>query len=70
MKVVIFNSPNHSNKIRKKKNIKFIVIHYTGMQSERECVERLSSNKSQVSTHSLINRAGSIIKMVNEKNTS
>ena len=70
MKVVIFNSPNHSNKIRKKKNIKFIVIHYTGMQSERECVERLSSNKSQVSTHYLINRAGSIIKMVNEKNTA
>ena len=70
MKVVIFKSPNHSSKIRKKKNIKFVVIHYTGMQSERACIERLTSNKSQVSTHYLINRAGSIIKIVNEKNTA
>ena len=70
MKAVIFNSPNYSIKTRKKKNIKFIIIHYTGMQSERACIERLSSNKSQVSTHYLINRAGSTIKMVNEKNTA
>ena len=69
MKTIVFNSPNHSTKIRKKK-IKFIVIHYTGMQSERACIERLSNNKSQVSTHYLINRIGSIIKMVNEKNTA
>jgi len=67
MKIIFVDSPNYSNKIRKKKNIKFIVIHYTGMQSERACIKRLSSNKSQVSTHYLINRAGSIIKMVNEK---
>ena len=70
MKIIIVNSPNYSIKIRKKKNIKFIVIHYTGMQSERVCIERLSNNKSQVSTHYLINRVGNIIKMVNEKNTA
>ena len=70
MKIIVFNSPNHSIKIRKKKSIKFIVIHYTGMQSERVCIERLSSAKSQVSTHYLINRLGSIIKMVDEKNTA
>jgi len=40
------------------------------MQSERVCIERLSNNKSQVSTHYLINRVGNIIKMVNEKNTA
>jgi N-acetylmuramoyl-L-alanine amidase len=70
MKIIFVDSPNYSNKIRKKKNIKFIVIHYTGMQSERVCIERLSNNKSQVSTHYLINRVGNIIKMVNEKNTA
>ena len=69
MKTIVFNSPNHFTKTRKKK-IKFIVIHYTGMQSERACIERLSDNKSQVSRHYLINRIGSIIKMVNEKNTA
>jgi len=70
MKIIFVDSPNYSNKIRKKKNIKFIVIHYTGMQSERVCIEKLSNNKSQVSTHYLINRVGNIIKMVNEKNTA
>jgi N-acetylmuramoyl-L-alanine amidase len=70
MKINIFNSPNYSTKIRKKKNIKFLVIHYTGMQSERVCVERLSSNKSKVSTHYLINRKGKIIRMVDEKNAA
>jgi len=70
MKINILSSPNHSNKIRAKKNIKFIVIHYTGMQSERACIERLLNNKSQVSTHYLINRKGKITRMVDEKNTA
>ena len=70
MKINIFNSPNYSTKIRAKKNIKFLVIHYTGMQSERVCVERLSSNKSKVSTHYLINRKGKITRMVDEKNAA
>ena len=70
MKINIFNTPNHSIKVRKKKNIKFLVIHYTGMQSERVCVERLSNNKSKVSTHYLINRKGKITRMVDEKNAA
>ena len=70
MKINIFNSPNYSTKIRAKKNIKFLVIHYTGMQSERVCVERLSSNKSKVSTHYLINKKGKITRMVDEKNAA
>ena len=70
MKINILSSPNHSNKIRAKKNIKFIVIHYTGMQSERACIERLLNNKSQVSTHYLINREGKITRMVDEKNAA
>ena len=34
-------SPNHSKKSRFKKNIKFVIIHYTGMQSEIESINRL-----------------------------
>ena len=68
MKIKIFKSPNHSPKERNKKKIKFIVFHYTGMQSERESIERLTSKKSQVSSHYLINREGKITKMVDEKN--
>jgi N-acetylmuramoyl-L-alanine amidase len=70
MKINILHSPNHSTKNRSKNNIKFIVIHYTGMQSERACIRRLTSKSSQVSTHYLINRKGSIIRMVDEKKTA
>jgi N-acetylmuramoyl-L-alanine amidase len=66
MKINTYRSPNHSIDKRKNKDIKFIVIHYTGMQSELECIKRLTSNKSEVSTHFLINRKGNITRMVDE----
>ena len=40
------------------------------MQSERECIERLTSNKSQVSAHYLISKSGNVIKIVDEANTA
>jgi len=66
MKAKILNSPNHSLKQRKKSNIRFIVIHYTGMQSERESIKRLTDKKSRVSAHYLIIKEGNLIKMVSE----
>ena len=68
MKIKITNSPNYSIKNRKKNKIKFIIIHYTGMQSGRVSIERLTSKKSGVSSHYLISRKGEIVKMVDEKN--
>ncbi len=68
MKLKILKSSNYSINLRKKSQIKFIIIHYTGMQSERECIKRLTDKKSQVSTHYLINKKGNLIKMVDEKN--
>ena len=59
-------SPNYSKKIRSKKAVKFIIVHYTGMQSEIESLERLKNIKSKVSCHYLINRKGSIIQMVKD----
>ena len=38
------------------------------MQSERESIKRLTSSKSQVSCHYLINRSGKILKMVKDEN--
>ena len=64
MKLKISPSPSYSAKIRKKRDIKFIVIHYTGMQSERVCLKKLTSKNSQVSAHYLINRRGIAIRMV------
>ena len=59
-------SPNFSKKSRLKKHIKFVIIHYTGMQSEIESIKKLKNTNSAVSCHYLINRKGKIIQMVNE----
>ena len=67
MKIKVLKSLNHSSQDRSKNKIKFIVIHYTGIQSERACVERLTNKKSKVSTHYLINKKGDITRMVDDK---
>ena len=53
-----------------KKNIKFVIIHYTGMQSEIESIDRLKDKKCKVSCHYLINRKGHVIQMVKDKNVA
>jgi len=62
----ILHSPNYSKKIRKHKEIKFIVVHYTGMQSKVASIRRLLSKKHKVSCHYLIDRKGLIIQLVEE----
>ena len=53
-------SPNFSKKTRTKLDIKFVIIHYTGIQSEIESIKRLKNPKSKVSCHYLINKKGKI----------
>ena len=59
-------SPNFSTIRRKSKNIKFIVIHYTGMKSENEAIKRLISGGTKVSSHFFVKKKGGIILMVPE----
>ena len=66
MKIKIDLSSNYSPKIRIKKSIKFVVIHYTGMQSEIESIERLKNARSKVSCHYFINRKGLITQLVKD----
>ena len=66
MKIKLLNSPNYSRNSRPKKSIIFIIIHYTGMQSEIESINRLINKNSKVSCHYLINRKGKIMQMVKE----
>jgi len=70
MNIKIVASPNYSQKERQKKDIKFVIFHYTGMQSEIESIKRLKNSKFKVSCHYLINRKGKIIQMVKDKNVS
>ena len=66
MKIIRINSPCFSKKMRKPSKIKFIIIHYTGMQSKRVSIQRLISKRHKVSCHYLIDRSGKIIQMVDE----
>ena len=59
-------SSNYSKKSRPKRMIKFVIFHYTGMQSEIESINRLKNPKSKVSCHFLINLKGEVIQMVKE----
>ena len=70
MKIISNFSANYSNKIRLKKDIEFVIFHYTGMQSEIESIERLKNPKHKVSCHYLINRKGIVIQMVKELNVA
>ena len=45
MKIKRSLSPNYSDKTRQKERIKFVIIHYTGMQSEIESLKRLTEKK-------------------------
>ena len=66
MKKTFNFSPNFSKRIRSINLIKFVVIHYTGMQSEIASINRLKSKKSKVSCHYLINKKGEVFQMVPE----
>ena len=59
-------SPNFNKKSRPKKEIKFIIIHYTGMQSEIESLKKLCDHQSKVSCHYFINRKGKITQLVKD----
>ena len=68
MEITKFYSPNFNKKKRDVKNITVIIIHYTGMQSERESFKRLTSPTSKVSSHYVVNRSGKIFRLVNDEN--
>ena len=63
-------SLNYSKKTRLKKNIRFLILHYTGMQSARVSLNRLKSPKSKVSCHYFIERNGKVCRMVEDNKTA
>ena len=68
MVITKYYSPNFDIKKRSNKRITAIIIHYTGMQSERESLKKLISSRSKVSCHYLINRKGRIFNLVKDQN--
>ena len=65
-KVLSILSPNYE--YRKKRNIKFVIIHYTGVRSFKETIKIFKDPNSKVSCHWLISRKGDLYKVIEEKN--
>ena len=59
-------SQNFTAPKRKKKYIKFIIIHYTGMKKESDAIKRLCNPNSKVSAHYFIKNNGQILILVPE----
>ena len=64
LKITQNYSPNFSTPKRLKKNIKYIIIHYTGMKNELSALNRLTNYKSKVSAHYFIKKNGKILNLV------
>ena len=50
-KISLNYSPNFNPRKRAKKNIRFIIIHYTGMNNQLSAINRLCDINSKVSAH-------------------
>ena len=57
-------SPSFDSKPRKSNQIRFLILHYTGMKSEKSAIQRLSKIQSEVGTNYFIKKNGEIIIMV------
>ena len=67
-KIKVYNtclSPNFENK--SKRDIKFIIIHYTGVKPFKKTLEIFKDPASKVSCHWLISESGKFYKIVEEK---
>ena len=60
-------SINFDKTPRSSKKIIYLIYHYTGMESEKKAIERLTNKNSKVSCHYFIKRNGNIINMVPDK---
>ena len=57
-------SPNFEVRKRSKKNIKYIIFHYTGMKSDQLAIRKLTSFNSKVSCHYYIDKKGNLIQLI------
>ncbi len=64
LKITNNYSPNFSIPKRSKKEIKFIILHYTGMRKESSAIERLCDPRAKVSSHYFIKKNGDVLQLV------
>jgi N-acetylmuramoyl-L-alanine amidase len=64
LKTTLNYSPNFNFKKRTLKEIKYIIIHYTGLKKESEAIHKLTNIQSEVSSHYVIKNNGNILTLV------
>jgi N-acetylmuramoyl-L-alanine amidase len=64
LKTTLNYSANFSSTKRRKKKIKFIIFHYTGMKKESAAINKLTKIQSEVSSHYFIKKSGEILTLV------
>ena len=64
LKTILNYSPNFNSTKRTPKQIKLVILHYTGMKKESEAINRLKDINSKVSSHYLIKNNGEILNLV------
>ena len=64
LKILKKYSPNFNIKKIIKNQIKFIILHYTGMRSEKEALNMLTNIQSEVASHYFIRSNGKIVSLV------
>ena len=63
-------SPNFDMPKRRPANIKYIILHYTGMVNDFAAIKKLCNTKSKVSCHYYVKKNGEIINLVPDLYTS
>src|SRR6185369_7718457 len=64
--IIQLPSPNFDS--REGAVISMLVLHYTGMKTAREALDRLRNRDAKVSAHYVVDEDGSIFQLVEEKN--
>ena len=65
VKARVHPSPNHGERATGAP-IDMLILHYTGMQSAEEALQRLCDPRAEVSAHYLVNEDGTILQCVPE----
>ena len=64
LNMIRYYSINFDFPKRSKKEIIFIILHYTGMKKESKAIQKLCDSKSKVSAHYFVKKNGEILNLV------
>lgn len=60
----VLNSPNFDDRMQE---IKYLILHYTGMATGQEAIDRLCSSEAKVSAHYVVEEDGEVFSLVPEE---